>query len=424
MSEAILLFFVVVLLFERWHLNRHRAKIPVRVHVNGSRGKSSTTRLIASSLRGNGVLAVGKTTGTLPRVIFEDGKEEPIVRSGPTNIAEQIKVFKWLSRKKVDALVIECMALKPDYQAICERQIIQSSIGVITNIRADHLDVMGPTENDVALALGATIPENGYLVTAEKVYLKTLEECCKARNSRLLAVTQKDIEAISNDEMNNFVYYEHKENVAVALKVAEILGLSRQQALQGMWAATPDPGALRALAVSGEKDIYFVNGFAANDPTSSELIWNLALQSFTPVGRPVRRCVLLNLRCDRVDRTQQLLECVSHWAFVDDIYIMGTAGALVGQVLRKSKLDIKIRQDFGQKSAREIYQLLSMDSVEGRSIVIGIGNVAGEGLNLVDEFARHGRAVSCNEFVKDVVPMRPVSMAPSLELQTEPALTY
>lgn len=424
MSEAILLFFVVVLILERWRLDRHRSKIPVRIHVNGSRGKSSTTRLIASALRGNGVLAVGKTTGTLPRVIYEDGHEEPIVRSGPTNINEQIKVFKWLSRKKVDALVMECMALKPDYQRICEQQIIQSSIGVITNIRADHLDVMGPTENDVALALAATIPEHGYLVTAERAYLKTLAQCCKARNAQLLAVTQEDIHAITNEEMNHFVYYEHKENVAVALKVAEVLGLSRQQALAGMWAATPDPGALRALAVSGEKDIYFVNGFAANDPASSELIWRLSLQSFTPLNKPVRRCVLLNLRCDRVDRTQQLLECVRDWSLVDDIYIMGSASALVKQILKKSKMNIKIRQDFGQKTAEEIFHLLNIDSREGRSIIIGIGNVAGEGLRLVDEFTRNGRSVSCNEFVKEVAPMQPVVSMASAEYQKEPILTY
>ena len=35
---------------------------------------------------------------------------------------------------------------------------MRSTIGVITNIRPDHLDVMGPTVDDVAVALSSTVP--------------------------------------------------------------------------------------------------------------------------------------------------------------------------------------------------------------------------------------------------------------------------
>ena len=38
------------------------SKIPIRIHVNGSRGKSSVVRLIAAGLRSGGLKTIGKTT--------------------------------------------------------------------------------------------------------------------------------------------------------------------------------------------------------------------------------------------------------------------------------------------------------------------------------------------------------------------------
>ena len=72
-------------------LHQRRANnIPIRIHVNGTRGKSSVTRLIAAGLRNGGIRTVAKTTGTLPRIIDTDGKEIPIVRKAGANIIEQV----------------------------------------------------------------------------------------------------------------------------------------------------------------------------------------------------------------------------------------------------------------------------------------------------------------------------------------------
>ena len=84
----LLVFFLAVaylaygILEYRLHLRNVRA-IPIRVHVNGTRGKSSVTRLIAAGLRAGGVRAVAKTTGSAARYIRADGSEEPVVRAGP-----------------------------------------------------------------------------------------------------------------------------------------------------------------------------------------------------------------------------------------------------------------------------------------------------------------------------------------------------
>ena len=58
----------------------YRRRIPIRIHVNGSRGKSSVTRLIAAGLRAGGLRTVAKTTGSAAAVIHADGSETPVRR--------------------------------------------------------------------------------------------------------------------------------------------------------------------------------------------------------------------------------------------------------------------------------------------------------------------------------------------------------
>jgi len=67
-------------------------KIPIRIHVNGTRGKSSVTRLVAAGLRAAGVKTCAKTTGTLARMILPDGSELPIYRPAGANIIEQKRI--------------------------------------------------------------------------------------------------------------------------------------------------------------------------------------------------------------------------------------------------------------------------------------------------------------------------------------------
>ena len=61
---------------------RNVKKIPIRVNINGIRGKSTVTRLITGILTEAGYKTVGKTTGTEARMIywFQD-EEDPIVRT-------------------------------------------------------------------------------------------------------------------------------------------------------------------------------------------------------------------------------------------------------------------------------------------------------------------------------------------------------
>ena len=115
------LILVLVSLIIYWILEfrahqRRVYSIPIRIHVNGTRGKSSVTRLVAAGLRAGGIKTMAKTTGTLPRIIDEHGLEVPVIRPHNANIIEQIKVIRYMARRKPEAIVMECMAVQPEYQ--------------------------------------------------------------------------------------------------------------------------------------------------------------------------------------------------------------------------------------------------------------------------------------------------------------------
>jgi len=91
--------FLIYGIFEQINHFKRIKNIPIRIHVNGTRGKSTTTRLIAAGLREAGFKVLAKTTGTLPRLILEDATEVPIKRRGNANIIEQLKVFTEAAKK-------------------------------------------------------------------------------------------------------------------------------------------------------------------------------------------------------------------------------------------------------------------------------------------------------------------------------------
>ena len=160
------------------------SKIPIRIHVNGSRGKSSVVRLIASGLRAGGLKTIGKTTGTSPRIIDENGDDKYIHRLRSASIGEQISLIRYFSKLKPDALVIECMAVNPQYQWVSEQKIIKSTIGVLTNVRPDHIDEMGMSMNQITKSMANTVPFNGIMVTSEKKKTNILLEISQKRNSQ------------------------------------------------------------------------------------------------------------------------------------------------------------------------------------------------------------------------------------------------
>jgi poly-gamma-glutamate synthase PgsB/CapB len=267
-SAALLTGLLAMLVWERLARDRALATIPIRIHVNGTRGKSTVTRLIAAALREAGIRTVAKTTGTAPRLILPDGSERPVRRRAPASIREQLWLLREARRLRVTAIVVECMPVDPDLQAVCEDQMIRSTIGVVTNARLDHAEVMGASVDEVALALGSTVPREGILVIGPTAGDGILAGVAGSRGSR---VVRANAAVTSAGRWAGRPWM--AENEGVALTVARELGIHDDVAVRGMLAAGPDPGALRTgrLHVAGHL-VDWVDASAANDPQSLALI--------------------------------------------------------------------------------------------------------------------------------------------------------
>ncbi len=374
-----------------WEAAAHRRRltqIPTRIHVNGTRGKSSVARLIAAGLRQGNVRCCCKTTGTLPRMILPDGTEYPVFRPARANVIEQLRIVDTAVDLQSQALVLECMALIPSLQWLSESKLVRATHGVITNAREDHLDVMGPTERDVAWALAGMVPVGAKLFTAERDHLDVFQEAASDRGTELIAIDEDDVDAIQPLELANFSYVEHAENVALALKVCEDLGVPRGTALQGMWSARPDPGAMMVYEMEFfGRDIRFINGFAANDPESTERIWRMTLDRYEEVPKKI---AVFNCRADRPDRSHSLGRAMASWPQPDHYLLIGTGTYIFAKAATKGGID-PVKMSYAENQpVDEIFEMI-IDLSGPSSMVMGMANIGGIGLELVRYFANRSR---------------------------------
>ena len=368
-------------------LHRRRLKrIPIRIHVNGTRGKTSVTRLIAAGLREAGVRCVAKTTGTVPRFILPNGREVPVYRPGGANVIEQKQAVTMAAAQRAEALVVECMALQPHLQWLSESKLVRATHGVITNARPDHLDVMGPTEEDVARALAATVPVGGVFLTAERKHRTFFEQVAEERGSRFHAAEDLT-RPLTDEDIAAFPYLEHRDNVEVALAVCEEIGVDNETALRGMWRAKPDPGAMTEAKIEFfGRHVIFVNGFAANDPISTRYIWEQSLRRHRDLKR---RIAVFNCRSDRADRSEQLAESYAQWTQADEVVLLGTGQYIFARAAVKSGLDPTRLVFVDQLHPADIFEIL-LGLAESSALVMGLGNIAGPGLALAEYFANRG----------------------------------
>lgn len=365
-----------------WH-RKSRDTIPIRIHVNGIRGKSSVVRLIAAGLRQGGIPTWAKVTGTLPSIITGDGEDVPIVRGSPATIIEQRAVIAAAAGGGAQALVLECMALEPAFQR-AEENLFRPTIGVVTNIRLDHEEVFGSSLLDVALALSSTAPRGGVLVTTAGAGVPVLRSAAERRSSGMVIV---DADTFPDSLVDGLSYVEHKENVALALAVCEEAGVPRELALAGMRECQGDPGALRVLSLTEDnKTLVFVNALAANDPESTMLVFERTVAGDTQARSLL---VLVNSRTDRPLRSKQLGRLLIELP-ATRYFLMGSdSDSVRAEALRAGVSPGAIHIMDGHSPEQVVADIFA--SVDNSATLFAIGNTAGLGLLVADYFAQRGR---------------------------------
>lgn len=371
------LFFIGKKEFEAHQKNVDR--IPFRINVNGIRGKSTVTRLITALLKEANYDVIGKTTGTSARMIYWDTDEEKPIkrrREGP-NIGEQKIVIKEAVQYGANALVCECMAVTPDYQITFQNQLLQANIGVIVNVLEDHMDVMGPTLHEVADAFLATIPYNGYLVTIESEFLPLFEKVARKRNTEVIIAP---MDKVKDSYLKQFDYMIFPDNVALGLGVAKIFNIPTHRALRGMLKAQPDPGAMRIhqYTAATNKSAYFVNGFAANEPTSSLKIWERLIQLGYPEKNPL---IVMNCRADRVDRTEQFAEDFLPYIQIGTLLVVGEITGPIIEAVEAGRIQANEVVNLENEDVSVVID--TIDNYVNQQVIFGVGNIHGVGEPLI-----------------------------------------
>ena len=168
--------------------------------------------------------------------------------------------------------------------------MIRSTIGVITNARLDHGDMMGATEAEVAEALSATVPHGGLLVVGPTAGADAIARVARSRGCRVVSAAASPADAMVAERWM-------ADNVAIALAVARELGVADDVARRGFAAAAPDPGARREGTVTVDgRPLSYVDASAANDPQSLALVLG---------ERPQAAVFIYHHRADRPARLGQ-----------------------------------------------------------------------------------------------------------------------
>lgn len=356
---------------KRRHANRLK-KIPLRININGIRGKSTITRMAYSVLREDHYRVIGKTTGTDARMMYWfTQKEYDVIRKPQgANIGEQRDIIRKVVKQKANALVNECMAVNPDYQITFQKDLVKANIGVIVNVMEDHMDVLGPTLKDVAQAFTATIPYNGKLVVMKDEYTDFFAKEAKKRNSEIIVV---DKDEIPESYLRKFDYLVFPDNVAIVLGIAEAVGVDYETALQGMLNAPADPGAVRIKYFhANNTQNVFVNAFAANEPKSTKAILN-KVESYNYLYK--KKIIILNCRSDRIDRTQLFVENFLEDVDYDVLICTGKSTQMVSNLIQKMP-DKKYLNYEGQEFS-EIEKGIMHESEN--ALVFCVGNIHGPG---------------------------------------------
>ena len=371
---TLILLLIIIGIFEYYFHSKALANIPIRIHVNGTRGKSSVARLIAAGLRGGGLRTFAKTTGTTPRIINEKGKDVELYRLRSASIGEQIKLIRYFSKKNPDAVVMECMAVNPQYQWVSEQKIVKSTIGVMTNVRPDHLDEMGITMNQITKSMSNTIPFGGVMVSSENKKNNILKNIAEERNTKFYKVNNE----IDDSKLKNFRYLEHKENVSLALKVCELCGIDYDVALKGMEICKPDPGALTIWSLKYNKNSFrFINAFAANDPASTLKTWKMINKRMSSNNFTI----FLNTREDRQYRTIQLINLIFKELKPNVVVLRGKNFPKELDDLMAENRKIVVHKFPYSIKQKKLIKFMAENLNE--SVVLGIGNIVGWGEELM-----------------------------------------
>ena len=337
--SAALATFVLLLVVGVWWAWSTRAlkalwAIPTRVLVTGTRGKSSTVRLIHAALLAGGIPTIGKMTGTSSRELDTLGNEYVTNRVGQVSVLEVLEtVHRNMKRNgpAPEAVVLECMAVSPDLIQLLSSRIVKPTTVVITNALWDHLEEEGTTLEDIAISLSGAMPGADLIVTSEH---RDTTRSVLAYEASLQDVVFDGVDGASlSPETRAVAPGAHPDNIAMAIAVAESAGVDPATALRGIASATVEPLPVEAVTLEMDGIRWTYRDIGSVNDTDSLTPALLGAKAQMPQGAFVFG--MLVTRWDRPLRAMQFAASVTP-EDVDGIIIVGEPDVLVRHVLGRS----------------------------------------------------------------------------------------
>ncbi len=321
-------------LFEAITHTHHVRLVPIRILVNGTRGKTTVSRQLYSALTSSGLRVLAKTTGSEAILLYPDGSEKPINRSfGYHLIREQYRFFSLAAKLKVDAVVVECSAVSPESQLLMAQKLVRPTVSIITNARIDHVDQMGSTKQSTADVLKLSVPEGQKFFTSDSFFVTDSQ-----------AIVVED----GNEEL--------------VKRVMTDLGFKDCT----VGTCIPDIGLVGPFNVNG---VLIVNAFAVNDKESaSQILEQYKGQDYV---------VLYNNRADREFRVSYFAELFAS-AKVKRVYVLGEHVGKCVRFFSKHVPEAEVKPFDGSISSLNC------------KVAIGMGNIKGAGMEIVKSCMKEG----------------------------------
>lgn len=355
-------------------MNRYHRAVKKTVCVTGIRGKSSVTRLITSILQHNGARVIGKVTGSKPVLLLPSGEEKHIKRrSYVGSVLEQVRVLmKNAHALNTDLVVCETMSITPEILDIEINKILRAQIVVITRITPDHLDKMPASRRELLCMFAKFCPRGSTVVTLLENCTEEFKQIIRKKNCKLFSVSGEEFVALPPH------YLEFPENVQLALKTCELLGIEKSAAIECLDTISPDIGSLRAWFLPN--GVLAVNAFASNDPESTRRVFEKVKIAS---GIKDKISGLLNLRSDRGERTLQWINYLSQESMgFEKLFVIGGHAEIVSRKLK----NIEVLSESDPKSLTEHIS-------EDTKMIFGFGNIAGMGTALVEYWQAVGQCL-------------------------------
>ncbi len=356
LNLIIVLFPVLLFLafLENFLHQRNLKRIRYRILVNGTRGKTTTTSLIAAAMREKGIKTYAKTTGSDARIIKEDGSVENLRRRRGVRLTENIAFVRKAVKAGCECIVVECMALHEENQAMMAEKFIRPTHTIIINTLTDHTDAMGENRESVAWTLSRSVSKDTKLYVTEDFYDS-------------LSVRSFEKVKIDHFECSSPVAIED-EDFSLALALLEDFGISKEEVIAAASSILPDIG-LRS-AVNLESKAVFIPSFAVNDKENME---RKIVSEYEKHRKKLE--IIFNNRGDREYRILYIADVlVRQTDKIDKVYIIGEYRGKVARYLRrKCTLPVVVADP------EEIRKEMNTSD----NIFLGLGNIKGAGEHLI-----------------------------------------